>query len=119
MEFNILNDTLPIHPAKILICGPSMSGKTHFVKDLLLNSRTPYEAIYIIAHRLDQTAYKGIIGKYIEAGKSVTTFSDIPDEPIEFDESKNNIVIVDDLIEEVEKSKYLGHLLRDGCHHDN
>ena len=68
---------------------------------------------------MDQTAYKEIIETYTEAGKSVTTFSNIPDEPIEFDKSKTNIVIVDDLIEEAEKSKYMGHLLRDGAHHDN
>ena len=65
MEFNILNDTLPIHLAKNLICGPSMSGKTHFVKDLLLNSRTPYEALYIIAHRLDQTRDANLSSKFL------------------------------------------------------
>lgn len=119
MEFNILNDTLPIHPAKILICGPSMSGKTHFVKNLLLNSRAPYEVLYIFAHRMDQPVYKEIIEEYTEANRPVITFSDIPDEPIEFDKSKKNIVLVDDLIEEAEKSKYMGHLLRDGAHHDN
>ena len=74
---------------------------------------------FVRTESLDQTAYKEIIGKYIEAGKSVTTFSNIPDEAIEFDKSINNIVIVDDLIEEAERSKYMGHLLRDGCHHDN
>ena len=111
--------TLPIHPSKILICGPSMSGKTHFVKNLLLNSRARYEVLYIIAHRLDQPAYNEIINTYRKANKLVFTYSSIPDEAIEFDKSKNNIVIVDDLIEEAEKSKYMGHLLRDGSHHDN
>ena len=47
------------------------------------------------------------------------TYTGIPEEQIEFYSTRKNCLIVDDLIEEAEKSRYIGHLLRDGSHHDN
>ena len=46
-------------------------------------------------------------------------FTGIPQEPHESESIKKNCLIVDDLVEEAQKSHYLGHLLRDGSHHDN
>lgn len=119
MEFQLLDTYLPQHPARILICGPSMSGKTTFIRDLLLHKNMLYEALYICAYRLDQPAYCEIIDSFKKRNFPVHTYTNIPEEPIVFDPSKNNCLIVDDLIEEAEKSKYMGHLLRDGSHHDN
>ena len=45
-------------------------------------------------------------------------YTNISEGPIEFEKNKNYI-IVDGLIEEAERSKYMGHLLWDGSHHDN
>ena len=119
MEFRILDTCLPKHPARILVCGPTMCGKTTFIKDLILNPQSPYEALYICAYRLEQPAYREIINKFTARGLPVITYTTIPEEPIEFDPTKKNCLIVDDLIEEAEKSRYMGHLLRDGSHHDN
>jgi hypothetical protein len=119
MEFQVLENCLPKHPARMLICGLTMCGKTTFIRDLLLHKHSPYEALYICAHRLNQPAYRNIIDTLSDQGIPVTTFTTIPEEAIEFDPSKKNCLIVDDLIEEAEKSRYMGHLLRDGSHHDN
>ena len=118
-EYKILDSCLPQHPARMLVCGATMCGKTTFIRNLLLHPKAPYEALYICAYRLDQPAYSEIIASYKSRGIPVHTYTNIPQEPIIFDSSKKNFLVVDDLIDEAEKSKYMGHLLRDGSHHDN
>ena len=118
-EFKLIKSCLPQHPCRVLLSGPTMSGKTSFCRNLLLHPEAPYEALYICAYRLDQPAYSEIINSYKARGLPVHTYTNIPEEPIDFDKDKKNCLVVDDLIEEAEKSKYMGHLLRDGSHHDN
>ena len=117
--FKILESYLPRHPARILVCGPTMSGKTTFIKNTILHPRSPFEVLYICAHRLDQPAYCEIINTLTGRDIPVHTYTDIPEEPIKFDPSRKNVLIVDDLIAEADKSKIMGHLIRDGSHHDN
>ena len=118
-EYQILASCLPEHPSRLMVCGPSSCGKTSFVQQLLLHPQAQYEALYICAHRLDQPIYREITNSFTARGLPVTTYNTIPEEPIDFDNSKKNIMVVDDLIAEAEKSSYMGHLMRDGCHHDN
>ena len=118
-EFQVLKSCLPEHPARVLLCGPTKSGKTTFIRNLLLHPQVTYEALYICAYRLDQPVYREIVDSFKARGLPVHTYTGIPEEPIEFDPTSKNCLIVDDLIEEAERSRYMGHLLRDGSHHDN
>ena len=85
-----------------------MSGKTTFIRNPLLHPKAPYEALYVCAHRLDQPAYREIVELFSARGLPVHTYNSISEEPIKFDSTKKNCLIVDDLIEEAEKSRYMG-----------
>ena len=90
MEFRVLETCLPSHPARILVCGPTMCGNTTFIRDLLLHPKVPYEALYVCAYRLNQPAYHEIIDSFKVRGLPVHTYTGIPEEPIEFEPSTKN-----------------------------
>ena len=46
------------HPLRCIICGPSSSGKSVFLTNLILNIINEYDKIYIYSPSLHQNLYQ-------------------------------------------------------------
>ena len=51
----------PTHPVRCMITGPSESGKSYFLTNLILNIINEYDKIYIYSPSLHQNLYQKII----------------------------------------------------------
>ena len=51
----------PSHPLRCIICGPSESGKSYFLTNLILNIINEYDKIYIYSPSLHQDLYQKLI----------------------------------------------------------
>ena len=51
----------PSHPCRCIITGPSNSGKTYFLTNLILNIINEYDKIYIYSPSLHQNLYQKLI----------------------------------------------------------
>ena len=51
----------PSHPVRCIITGPSESGKSYFLTNLILNIINEYDNIYIYSHSLHQDLYQRLI----------------------------------------------------------
>ena len=51
----------PIHPVRCIITGPSSSGKSVFLTNLILNIINDYDKIYIYSPSLHQDLYQKLI----------------------------------------------------------
>ena len=51
----------PFHPVRCIITGPSSSGKSYFLTNLILNIINEYEKIYIYSPSLHQDLYQKLI----------------------------------------------------------
>ena len=97
---------VPLHPFRMIIAGSAGAGKTNAIFNLLLDCNC-FERVYIYAKQLDQAIYKYIINKLENVEhklkKNIITYSedvnDIP-QPSSFDKTKQNLVIIDDMIME-------------------
>jgi len=106
------------HPTTILVAGPTQAGKTEFVIQLLR------EKSYLLTPEPDcihwafgQKNEKQMAA--VQAIDSSITFSEgFPDLNC-FDSSKNNLLILDDLMDEIGKSQECSNLFTRGSHHNN
>lgn len=97
---------VPLHPFRMIIAGASGSGKTNAALNLLLECNA-FEKIYIYAKQLDQPLYQFLIKKLEEVQskmkRPIVVYSsdpvDIPS-PDELDKTKQNLIIIDDMIME-------------------
>jgi len=101
------------HPFNMIVAGPTQSGKSEFVKRLILNSsdvmsNPPEEILFYYAEW--QPGYESLIGKveFIEGLPSK-----LPDG------SKRTWIVLDDLMSEIENSKKISLLFTRGTHHRN
>jgi len=103
------NKEAPKHPARILICGASGSGKSNLAINLIREMRC-FDKVYLFAKKLDEPLYLWLVDTYSAIGKKhgveMIVYSDkiedIPN-PKDFDPSIQNLVIVDDMITESAK----------------
>ena len=51
----------PSHPCRVIITGPSYSGKTYFLTNIILNIINEYDKIYIYSPSLHQDLYQKLI----------------------------------------------------------
>ena len=51
----------PSHPCRCIITGPSNSGKTYFLTNIILNINNEYDKIYIYSPSLHQDLYQRLI----------------------------------------------------------
>ena len=107
-------------PCSIGICGPTLSGKTTLLLNILKNSQTmfnqpPHRIIY--AYGIYQPAFDNL-EKDIP---NLTLHEGIPNEEMirGLDSSKHNLLILDDLMEECAKSKHMSIMATRGVHHMN
>lgn len=57
---------LPLHPHHVLVCGPTLSGKTTLVMNILFNNLMEYDRLVVIAKRLDQEIWQEVILRFEE-----------------------------------------------------
>jgi septin family protein len=108
-----------ISPFSMIIAGPSSSGKSHFVRNLLKNHKllvTPKHEknpkvlwIYGQWQNLYKEPLENVDIEYIEG---LPTDSEINDK-------KPIFIVIDDLMNEVSDDKQLGNLFTKGSHHLN
>ena len=102
-----------LHPFTCIIAGPSGSGKTKLLLNIILRSKemikpTPDRIIY--CYSCWQKVFENI--KNIEFHEGCFDIDDV-------DEKKNNLIIFDDLMEEVNNDKSVQNLFTKGSHHKN
>ena len=102
-------------PFGCMVVGPSMSGKSHFILELLKNrslyfNPVPVRAVY--AYGIWQTAFDSING--IEFVKGIEVLAGVG-----FNSSQPSILVVDDLMEELCNNKELSTLFTREMHHKN
>lgn len=99
----------PQHPARILICGASGTGKSNLAINLILKMKC-FDKVYLFAKELNEPLYLWLVDTYTAIGKKhgIETIvysdkiEDIPN-PKDFDKTIQNLVIVDDMITESAK----------------
>lgn len=89
------------YKANIIISGPSKSGKTSFLIDLLLNEQNRHEIVTIIAPKksLEQGKYQNLINDENIIGYESDTRYGIPSPKEILNPDKINIVIFDDILD--------------------
>jgi hypothetical protein len=106
------------HPTTVLVAGPTQAGKTEFVINLLKNrdnliSPKPDTILWAQGHRNENQ-----VNKIIENVPNVEFFDGVP--TLEnIDPTKNNILVLDDLMDEIGKNSKCANLFTRGSHHDN
>ena len=55
----------PSHPCRVIVCGPSESGKSVFLTNIILNIINEYDKIYIYSPSLHQDLYQKLIRCFI------------------------------------------------------
>ena len=99
----------PQHPARILICGASGTGKSNLAINLILKMKC-FDKLYLFAKELNEPLYLWLVDAYTAIGKKYgidaivysDKIEDIPN-PKDFDKTIQNLVIVDDMITESAK----------------
>lgn len=115
-EYHNKNPLAPQHPFRWVAIGPTGSGKTNIVVDLVVN-HLYFDKIYIYAKDLQDEKYLALIAlfetlqeqynKENEDEDEVVVYSDSLDDinVDQFDPKKQNLVIFDDMITESKKNQ--------------
>lgn len=106
MDFRLHNDRA------MCVTGPSQSGKTHFVLNLLESRnelfRKPIESV-LWCYGIENESFQNVLrGKGYQTHYGLPQISDI---------KKNSICILDDLLQESENSKNVTNLFTKAAHH--
>lgn len=104
------------HPFTSMIAGPTQSGKTTFLKKLIDECQTlikPAPDLITFCYSQYQKSYDQFSKKIpIEFKQGLPSIED-------FDPSKNNLVILDDLMTECENDPSISNLFTVDSHHKN
>ena len=102
------------HPFTCLVSGPTQSGKTHFVLEMLKNMRAmiePQPTRVIWCYGVEQDKLGELPDNVILAeGKEGLDL---------IDKTERNLIILDDLMEECGDAKEISELFTKGSHHRN
>lgn len=114
-KFVNLNRLSPQHPYRMLVVGPSNTGKTNVVVDMVLD-KVYFDNLYVIAGDLDDDYYRYLarcieeLNEEIESGKNEKLYglepkvlemsNNINFDIKKLDKKRQNVVIVDDMITE-------------------
>jgi hypothetical protein len=105
------------HPFTCMVAGPSKSGKTNLIKNILLNIDLMVRKvpdIIIFCYKKWQDHYNDI-----KTLKSNIQFIEGIYEIEKFDKTKNNLIIFDDLINECINDESINQLFEVDSHHQN
>ncbi|KAL7079538.1 hypothetical protein ACQ4LE_001221 [Meloidogyne hapla] len=102
-------------PFGCIVSGPSSSGKSTFVRSLIINSKevidpTPKSILYCYGE------YNSLVSDLQREG--VTVYSGVPSEDIIKKQEKPSLIILDDLLYSIDE-KYLSELFTKKSHHLN
>lgn len=116
MEIDHGNTFQLLHPFSMSISGITQSGKTQFLKSLLLNSNkivTPAPDRVVICFTEEQEAYRELVSKlpHVELIKGLEFDLE------EFNPDINNIIVIDDQMNDAVQSEKIHQLLTKGSHH--
>ena len=105
------NKLTPSHPFRLCIVGASNTGKTNTLMNLIELSKN-FHQIYLFAKKLDEPLYKYLIDSWTKRGEDIgldlITYSNDNDDIVsvdEVDDTKQNLIIIDDFICERNLSK--------------
>ena len=106
-----------IHPFTALVAGPTGSGKTEFIIELILNKNkcikpSPNKIFYCYSLWQERFNY---LQKICDNIKFINGLIDAQD----IDENYNNLVILDDLMKEASDDNSILDLFTKGSHHKN
>lgn len=105
------------HPSTMMVVGPSKCGKTTFVTRALKDGlfQPPPDRV-VWAFSMWQPSYEELplIVPNIEFVQGIEEVG-----KLDFDLTKNNLIVLDDLMAEAGDSKQLAHLFTRGSHHSN
>ena len=109
-----------VYKFSLLVVGPSQSGKTVFVEQILTRDRIVYETnkpcriLWYYSQWQDRyEALKSAIGKDIKFFRGLPTFQE---DLREIDPKYNNVIIFDDLMAEAIESPIVSRLFTQGRH---
>lgn len=118
-------------PCRVLVAGPTESGKTNFIMNVLLDDDAPWNYCFYF-YSAPQPKYKILEREYKAKGKEISFISGIPenkskDEQFDYmktfrqksKEGRVVVIIFDDLMKEIENSPWASKIYTAGCHHDN
>jgi hypothetical protein len=112
-----IEETVFKHPFTGLVCGPTQSGKTYLMYQILLNNKiiiNPQIERIIVCYGLWQPTYElfKTITPSIEFNEGIIQLDD-------FDTSKNTLIILDDLMEKCFEDINIQNLFTKNSHHKN
>ena len=107
-EFNLQ------HPFSMIASGPTVCGKTTFVKNILLQGKIePWLQRIVWLFKHWQSAYDVVkFAVDVEFIQGITL-------SLDFETNIRNLCVIDDLISEIAKDSRITHLFTEGSHHCN
>ena len=138
----------PTHPSRVIITGPSCSGKTYFLTNIILNIINEYDKIYIYSPSLQQDLYQNLIkcfNNYIpvniiskilneedidivieelvnkdfqKSDIEIETFNNIEELKLPQEYENNSIIILDDLNEKEINNDKIQAMFKRGRHNN-
>ena len=107
------------HPTKILVAGPTFSGKTTFVKKVIrtrMVQPAPERIIWLYKEKDDKREFESMARDF----SNIQFFSDLDPEIFEsINTQERNLIILDDVMNEGGDSKSVAKLFTQGSHHRN
>lgn len=104
------------HPTTIIVAGPTQAGKTEFVIKLLKNNLivpTPNNIIWAYGQKNQKQMDKiSAVAPNVDFSEGLPDLENINPE-------ENNLLILDDLMDELQKNKNCSNLFTRGSHHNN
>jgi len=120
------NPLAPQHPYRLLICGPSHSGKTNLAFNIIMKY-THFNKLYVVSKMVDSEDKYIFLQKWInkiteklrkktkvdelEVGYFYNNFNDLP-EVDDLDENLQNLILIDDMLTERNQSKIEEYFIR-------
>ena len=104
------------HPFNMVLAGPSQSGKSWFVREMLAHKQiTPYPSHVVLAYKEWQPLYddmkeQGLVQSFVQGLDGVSN---------EINGVTPTLIILDDLQKEVASNEFVSSMFMRGSHHRN